>query len=366
MGKYIAGLCIAIVMGAAMLIIDARSAAIDSSERSRHDHPESEVAIYATGFVEGATKDIHLRAEHFGRVRQVLVRAGQWVDAGEVLVYLDDDKQRQEVMLATARLELADAELERIKNGAHPEEREDAHSQVRATQAQLEQALRNLERFQRLRHDRAITQQEADDQQSLVDVSRAQWEAAQARARHIEAPPRDDELRAAAARVAAAQAELELAEIGLSKTEIKAPYPAYVLDVSVEAGELTGPDSAQPIIVLSDISAPRVRAYVEELDAPRVSVGMSAAVTADGLGATSIAGRVVSVSPRMETKSIHSDRPYELYDTKVREVMIELDRETKIVVGLRVDVSFSIVNDVNIDPMESSVSGELETKGLRR
>ena len=49
---------------------------------------------------------------------------------------------------------------------------------------------------------------------------------------------------------------------------------------------------------------------------------------------------MISISPRMETKSIHTDRAFELYDTKVREVLVELDTKELLIVGLRVDVTF--------------------------
>jgi HlyD family secretion protein len=109
--------------------------------------------------------------------------------------------------------------------------------------------------------------------------------------------------------------------------------------VNVEAGEMTGPDAAQPLVVLADTSVVRVRAFVEELDAPRVQTGMTAQVTADGVPDKVFSGRVASVSPRMVPKSIYAERPGELYDTKVREVLIELEPNDQLIIGLRVDVT---------------------------
>jgi len=85
---------------------------------------------------------------------------------------------------------------------------------------------------------------------------------------------------------------------------------------------------------------PPCKLQIEELDAPRITLGMQATVTADGLPGQSFKGHVISISPRMDTKSIHSDRPFELYDTKVREVLVELDTKELLIIGLRVDVTF--------------------------
>ena len=137
-----------------------------------------------------------------------------------------------------------------------------------------------------------------------------------------------------------------------------------MLDVNVEPGELTDPNSAQPLVILSDTSSIHVRAYVEELDAPRVTVGMPATVTADGLAGKQFAGHVVSISPRMDAKCIHADRPGELYDTKVREVLVELDTESPLIVGLRVDVTFETTQTPSTNIGEPLSSINLDATGL--
>ena len=60
-----------------------------------------------------------------------------------------------------------------------------------------------------------------------------------------------------------------------------------MLKINGKAGELTGPASLEPAVVLADTSCYYVRAFVEELDAPRVNVGMTAKVVIDGLRAAS-------------------------------------------------------------------------------
>jgi multidrug resistance efflux pump len=337
--KYFVAASLLVTAGSVISIIDSRSTRVMESSRSGDEPLRTAEVIYATGVVEGATEEINLRAEQFGRVREVLVTAGQLVKTNEVLIRLDDAGRQQESALASARLELAKAELDRLTNGARQQERDEAQALVRAARAHHDQAARSFKRMGELRSNRAITEQELEDQQALVDTSQGELEAAEARAERLEAPARADELRSAEARVTAAQAELNLANIHLAKCEVRAPRAGRVLDLHVEPGELTGPDAREPLIILSDTSVVRVRAYVEELDAPRVRVGMGARVKADGLPNESFNGKVVSISPQMTSKSQYSDHPRELYDTKVREVVIELNGLPPLIVALRVDVN---------------------------
>jgi multidrug resistance efflux pump len=131
---------------------------------------------------------------------------------------------------------------------------------------------------------------------------------------------------------------MDLARVELDRTTLRATGPAQVLKINVEQGELSGPDAAEPAIVLADTRRYRVRAFVEELDAPRVALGMKAVVVADGLPDQQLVGRVSKLSPRMTAKQIWSDDPAERYDTKAREVWLDLDTSSPLVVGLRVDV----------------------------
>ena len=86
-----------------------------------------------------------------------------------------------------------------------------------------------------------------------------------------------------------------------------------------------------------------VRAFVEELDAPRIQVGTSAQITADGLPGRTFKGRVVRLSPMMGPKQAFSDRPAERHDTKTREVWVDLGASSDgLIFGLRVDVFFEL------------------------
>jgi multidrug resistance efflux pump len=339
MTKYGLIACLLVTMAVTISVINARSTQFPKAIRQVGDQHGTST-VYATGFVEGVTEDVHLRMEQTGRVTRIAVNSGDPVQVGEILVELDDSRQKQEVALAAANLEFARAELERLKNGARADEREEAHALYRSAQARLEQATRTWARIAQLRAEKAVSQQEADDQQAAVDSLRGELEAAAARVRQIEAPARSDEVRAAVARVASAEASLALANINLSKTKLTSPLRGRVLDVNARMGELTGPDAAKPLVVLADTSKVCVRTFVEELDAPRIAVGMKASVSADGLPGQLFAGHVISISPRMDTKTIHADRSFELYDTKVREVLVELDTKELLIVGLRVDVMF--------------------------
>jgi HlyD family secretion protein len=331
-------------------ILVAMAMVIDESSQVRAKRPEEPVpesAISAVGRIEGASLELELRPELAGRIAEVLVREGQTVEAGAVLLRLDDRQYRQEVALAEAELALSRAQLERLVNGAHKQQRLEAAALYQAKVAELKQAEADWRRVQDLRRSKVVSQQEVDDKWARLSSLQKEVEAAKARVELLEAPARPDEIRIDQAHIQAAQARLELAKVQLDHTQLRAPRKGQILRADVEPGELVGPASAQPALVMADTSSFRVRAWVEELDAPRVRVGMKATLTADGLPGEKLQGRVCRLSPRMVRKEILSDHPTEKYDTKTREIWIALEPRSPLVVGLRVDVT--IVADPAVD-----------------
>lgn len=337
------------VVGAIAAVIGL-SFVIDAESRPTHRAKGAKVvetseAIHAPGRVEGATEEIDLRARLFGRVEEVLVSEGQTVAPGDVLVRLDAVQQECDLVAAEAELAAAEAELDKLVNGARAEERREADADVDALAAQLESIRQRRVRISNLRDKGAATAQELDDLNGEVKTLEAQIESARARRDLLNAPARDEDLRLARARVKKARARLEAVANEGKRALLRAPCAAQVLRVNVQAGELTGPDSSEPPLILADTSRLYVRAYVDEFDAPRVESGMPARVAADGLPESLARGRIVRLAPQMTQKPLRTDDPLERFDTKVREVWIELEEAgaEKLVVGLPVDVVLDVV-----------------------
>jgi multidrug resistance efflux pump len=362
--KYLAFTLCSVVIAGAVAIVDRQSFSLGPGDDYASSEPAAAPArIYASGIIEGRTEDVELRLEVAGRVTEVCVHEGDWVEAGDVLVRLDDRRERQQVAASLANQRLAEANLERLINGARESERQEARNLLTARQARRDQARLALQRIRMLRAQDAVTQQEADDKTSEVDALTAETAAAQARLEQLEAPAREDEVRAAQARVASAQAEHELANIVLGKTELRAPSRSQVLDVHVEPGELVAAGVGEPVIVLADTSLLRVRAFVEEIDAPRITLGAQATIKADGLPGREFSATVSSLSPQMRPKSMTSGNPDELYDTKVREVLLDVapvDGVTELIAGLRVDVTLSAAPEVETPGGQRLVDATLQ------
>ena len=136
-----------------------------------------------------------------------------------------------------------------------------------------------------------------------------------------------------------ARTECGAAEAALEKLTIRAPIAGTVLQVNAAAGELASPSSPQPLVVLGDVSALRVRAEVDERDFGDIRIGQSRVVRAAAFRGREIAGKVSLIAPIVETGRI-SRGQRNLTDVDVVEVVVDLAEPGPLAVGMKVDVYF--------------------------
>ena len=303
--------------------------------------PGLQRSIFANGIVEGRQRELSLRFEMDGRLVQVDVEEGATVRKGDVLARLDPSTWNVDVAKAQANLARAQAELNLLLAAAREEIKEHARAQSRLADAQLVRAKKEFDRTSQLAQHNVSTGQELEQAKAAYETARAQHEAARAKVQEVEAPPRNEEVDIAKARVALEEANVRHARTMLRKTELRSPIDGIVLQRRGEPGELVGPASKHAIITMVDISEMRVRAFVEELDAVCVTVGSQAFVQADGMPGVRFRGRVVTCSPFMAPKQHYRNLSTEQVDVKAREIVVRLDeadQPERLIVGLPVDV----------------------------
>jgi multidrug resistance efflux pump len=294
------------------------------------------VRISAEGVVEGAKPELALRPEVPGTIARLLVRENQPVYRGDLLAELVNDTQKGKLLLARAELDIARADRDRVRNGERKEKREAVAALVEACKATLEQTSREMQRARRISSSRAGSQEDLDQKVAAHLRAKANLNNALAEKALVNAEARVEDMQAADARVAVARAKVQLAEADLAKTRLTAPSDGIVLQTFAEQGEVTGPTSTQPVLLLGNMTRRRVRAFVEELDVARVRLGQEAVVTAEGFPGKEFAGKIAVIVPRMGKRAPQSDQPSEYKDLYFQEILIDLEPGTSLPANLRV------------------------------
>jgi len=244
------------------------------------------------------------------------------VNAGVVLGVLDTRTLALQAEQAQAQIGVRQQTLQRLRNGARPQEIAQARSRVTAAQVDAAQAEQDLQRLQGIAANtqgRGVSAQDLDRAKSHLQVVQAKLTDQQEALRLTELGPRAEDVAGAEAQLKAAQAQLALLQHQIAQGQLKAPADAVVRSRLLEPGDMATPQ--KPVLALALTQPKWVRVYVGEPDLGRVKPGMPARVTTDGSPGQSIAGKIGYISSVAEftPKSVQTEalRTSLLYELRV-------------------------------------------------
>ncbi|API61283.1 efflux transporter periplasmic adaptor subunit (plasmid) [Tardibacter chloracetimidivorans] len=225
-----------------------------------------------------------------GPVKRVAVVNTQAVHAGDVLVELDDTDLRLAVAQAEAALGRARRQVRQVQeNDANLASQVDVgQADLVRAQADLDKALLDERRRQRLAGPGAISQQELSDSQTAVRVARAAVTQAKARvaaatgARRANQALIENSTVETNPEVLAAKARLDQAKVDLSRAVIRAPVDGVVDQRHVAVGQRVQP--GVPLMVVVPVQNMYVDANFKEGQLKRVRPGQTARLTSDLYG----------------------------------------------------------------------------------
>jgi HlyD family secretion protein len=292
--------------------------------------------VAGNGVIEPKDREVKVAGEVAARIKLVRVREGEHVEAGQVLVELENGSELAAQAAQEADLEIARAELTRTMHGMRKEDVEAVAADTASLSARAELSKTTLRRVEVLAKSGASTPDELDRARRQAETDARSYEAAEARRRAAVSGSRAEDILVARARVAAASARLSEAKAKVERLLVRAPSAGEVLQVKIRAGEYYAPTGAEPLVVIGDTSSLRVRIDVDERDVHKVKVGARAFVTLSSRPGLRLQGQVVEVGKRMGRKNIRTDDPVERIDTKILEVVVQLAQPDGLVPGLRV------------------------------
>jgi HlyD family secretion protein len=294
----------------------------------------------APGRVEPRSGEIKIVAPVIGRIGEVLVKVNDKVFAGEPLIRLEDDETQARLLAAQAQVALR----RRARNDQRGSNKTASRRQVEDGVAESEQAI--VDAWSAL-DKAAAAKRSGKGSDAGIDAARATLTRAQDRLKQQKAELRRLEIESGAALPTQAEgdlnvtrAELLAAQAAVEKLTIRAPIAGTVLQVNARAGELSLPSGAQPLLVLGDISAMRVRAELDERDFAGIKIGQTVLVRSAAFREREFAGKVLSIAPIVQASRISARDQRNFTDVSVAEVVVELAEPGPLAAGMKVDVYF--------------------------
>jgi len=301
-------------------------------------------------------REVQLAFRQPGRVAGMSFDEGDSVKAGARMAVLDAQPYREALAAAEASVQVAQAELAKLRHGLRPQEVTQAREALKQAQAIAADAERNDRRQSSLLASGATSQRTVDAARAVRDQAVAGVEAAKAALSQASEGFRKEDIAAAEARLTAAQAAKAQAATALTDAELLAPSDGTVIARVREPGSMVASQST--VYSLSLDKPVYVRAYVGEPDLGRIAPGTAVRVKSDTSDKV-YRGQIGFISPRaeftpktVETTDLRTDLVYRL-----RIVIDETDRDAALRQGMpvtiEIDTTARMTSDIGAAVRES-------------
>ncbi|MEM9623556.1 MAG: biotin/lipoyl-binding protein [Pseudomonadota bacterium] len=204
-----------------------------------------------------------LRSELIAQVRRVHVKEGDWVEAGQLLLELDDREARLEWQQRQAELQQHQANLRSAQLALQLEQR---NAPLHTARYQV--AAAKMQRHTDLLEKRLIARSAYDEINSQTNQATIDYQTHQ---RTLAQLPQEIALHRAS--IMRAEALVQQAAIKLEKATIRAPFAGPVLQVDVAAGNLSS--LTLPLLTLADAEGFELRVQIPDQHIPLFSAALS-------------------------------------------------------------------------------------------
>lgn len=299
--------------------------------------PKAAWAASAPGRVEPMGGETRISAQAPGRISEVLVGVNDKVAAGDLLVRLADEELVARVHAARAEAAVRKRDRDNETVGKAAQDRRTAEDNLANAERQLAVARGELDRALMTRRSATISPADIDKARDAVKKGNEQFELMRTNLRRAMATDTPAQTRLEAG-LAAARAELSIAEAALERARIRAASDGTVLQINARVGETAAPSPESPLVVVGDVSSLRVRAEFEERDIGKVRLGQIAVVRSDAFPGKDFEGKVSSLAQSLGPTRLGQRGPRRPTDVDVLEVLIDLTGQPPLLPGMRVDV----------------------------
>jgi len=226
-----------------------------------------------------------------GRVRTVAVREGDRVQAGQVLLQLDDAEAAASLRQADGRVAEAAARLGQLKGVSGRQ----ASEALRQAELRVAQAEEDAVRARTLGDAGAGSRQSVEEAERAVEVARSQRDAARAQATASAGGP--DE-RLALAVLAQAEAARALATVRLGEMRLLAPAAGQVVARDAEPGDVA--QAGRALLAMTLDGPLELSAQVDEKNLALLATGQAATASADAFPDQPFTAAVGLIAPAVD------------------------------------------------------------------
>ena len=225
-----------------------------------------------------------------GIVKKLYVHAGQQVNAGELLLSMDDADAVARVATALTAVRGAQSNLDAIQTGGTQEEQLNLTENLTKAQVDVDNARKNLATLQQLQAQGSASASEVANARQTYDSATLSLQSLQKRRTDRYAK---GDLAHAQSSLTDAKASYQAAQAVVQQSNVRAPFAGTVYSLPVSQTEFV--QQGQLLLQMADLSKLQVRAYFDEPDIGALAVGQEASIQWDAKPSHLWSGHVIAL-----------------------------------------------------------------------
>ena len=223
-------------------------------------------------------------------VKRILVKEGDYVRKGQLLLQLDDADIRAQASRAQAQIKAAQADEAALTTGGTQEELLTLNAQLVKACGARDTAQHTLDALSRLVQEGAASAGEVRQAQDALQRAQADLTLLEQKKRERYSHPEAAKIEAQASE---AQAAYDAAQDALSKSSVRAPLEGIVYSLPVKEGAFV--QAGDLLLQEANLSHVLVRAFIDEPDVARLQTGQKVEISWDAVPGRTWAGTVSTV-----------------------------------------------------------------------
>jgi len=267
--------------------------------------------IVGIGKVEPLNGLVDLASSEGGMVQKINKKEGDSVKNGELILSLNTEKEKIQLQKIAIQISI---QKQRIK-------------QDQATEKQVEAELR--EKVSTLKISEELVQSGAETRQN-IEILRKEQEVLTANLEAAQKNTTGDRLK-----IQELENEIKQLTQSTGDKSIKAPANGVLVSLNTAIGTVIEPYT--PIAQFAADEPLVIHGEVDELFADKIRIGQAVSIHLIGSNEEIANGKIMSVSPILQSKSLFYDKPGETSDRRVRRFKVNLDINSNLLINKKVE-----------------------------
>jgi membrane fusion protein (multidrug efflux system) len=241
---------------------------------------------------------VPINARVQGFITEIRFDEYTFVHKGDTLIIIDEAEYALALAQAEARLQNAVSGKSTVNASISTTASQIGVSEasIEGTRAEMENARRDLDRYQSLLADKAVTAKQYDDAHTKYETLKARYEmlCRQKQSTVLTKDEKAVQLGQHDATIEVARASVELAKLNLSYTVITAPVDGYTSRRNLQVGQLVQP--GQTLLSIVDENDVWVIANYKESQTSEMKLGDKVKITVDAIPGKTYIGYIEAIS----------------------------------------------------------------------